>query len=186
MSLSRWLRFAGTVLAASLGLAAAGCWNPFAPDQGGGGGGPEYYEFCDSAYKVVKNLQYAYNSRDLYHYLDCFRSDFEFHLLQVDYDDYDGDGIEDTYWGLDLEEAFHEQMFAMVYSIDLDFISNSPWQNWYGDPTGQSQRSLYTFDLKVYTGQSEGYQAIGEAEFICRPDSTGEYYIWQWWDHSET
>ncbi|NLP06536.1 hypothetical protein GX411_11400 [Candidatus Fermentibacteria bacterium] len=184
--MSRWLRFAGTVLAASLGLAAAGCWNPFAPDQGGGGGGPEYYEFCDSAYKVVKNLQYAYNSRDLYHYLDCFRSDFEFHLLQVDYDDYDGDGIEDTYWGLDLEEAFHEQMFAMVYSIDLDFISNSPWQNWYGDPTGQSQRSLYTFDLKVYTGQSEGYQAIGEAEFICRPDSTGEYYIWQWWDHSET
>ena len=45
-----------------------------------------------------------------------------------------------------------------------------------------------TFDLKVYTdeAQSQGYHASGSALFICREDSTGEWYIWQWWDQSDT
>jgi hypothetical protein len=29
------------------------------------------------------------------------------------------------------------------------------------------------------------YRAQGTAEFICRQDSTGEWYIWQWWDYPD-
>jgi hypothetical protein len=79
-------------------------------------------------------------------------------------------------------------MFNNVSSIDLSLDGNqeSPWN---GDPTGQSYQLLRTFDLKVYTNtaQSNGYRAAGSALFICRPDTnTGEWYIWQWWDQSDT
>lgn len=172
-------------LGLSLSLALSGCWNPFSPESTPGESF-QYYNPCDSAYKVLKNLEYAYVSRDIDHYLDCFRDDFEFHLLEIDWDDYNGDGIIDEYWGLDLEEAFHEVMFGNVSSIELTLsgTSQSPWT---GDSTGQSLQLTRTFDLKVYTSEDppEGYRASGEALFICRPDSTGEWYIWQWWDQSD-
>ena len=40
------------------------------------------------------------------------------------------------------------------------------------------------FDLKVYTdeAQTQGYRASGEAIFICREDSTGQWYVWKWFD----
>jgi hypothetical protein len=166
-------------------LAISGCWNPFSPDTIPGEEN-QYYSPVDSAYKALKNLQYAYVSMDIGHYLDCFRDDFEFHLLQVDWDDYNGDGIIDEYWGLDLEEQFHEAMFSNLFAIELNLsgTSESPWT---GDSTGQSLQLTRTFDLKVYTdeAQSQGFRASGDALFICRKDSTGEWYIWQWWDQSE-
>lgn len=164
----------------------SGCWNPFSPATGEPQG-IQYHNPVDSAYKVLENLQYAYVSRDIGHYLDCFRDDFEFHLQEIDWDDYDGDGVIDEYWGLDLEEEFHILMFNNVSSIDLTLAgtSESPWT---GDSTGLSLQLPRTFDLKVYTNEahSEGYRAAGEAFFVCREDSTGEWYIWQWWDLSDT
>jgi hypothetical protein len=170
-------------------LAASGCWNPVDPPQGGGSG-VQYYEFCDSAWKVLKNLEYSYQSKDLDHYLSCFRDDFEFHLLEVDWDDYDGDGIIDEYWGLDLEDAFHEAMFGFVDVIDLTLSGTAEWP-WPGDSTFQSWELQRTFSLKVYYtipgSPYEGSQASGTALFICRKDTTtGEWYIWQWYDQSET
>lgn len=178
----------GSTLActAALALLAAGCWNPFSPDQDPPSG-PQYFEFCDSAYKVVENLHYAYIARDLDRYMDCFRSDFEFHLLQVDWDDYNGDGIIDEFWGLDLEEQLTELMFDNVFSIELTFTGTQEYP-WEGDPTGESLQLPRVFDLKVYTDGSgtQGYRATGTARFICRPDTTsGEYYIWQWYDESD-
>jgi hypothetical protein len=166
----------------------SGCWNPFSPQTDPNPEVQQYHNPVDSAYKVLENLEYAYTSRDIVHYLNCFRDDFEFHLMEIDWDDYDGDGTIDTYWGLDQEEAFHILMFNNVSSIDLSLDGNqeSPWN---GDPTGQSYQLLRTFDLKVYTNtaQSNGYRATGSALFICRPDTnTGEWYIWQWWDQSDT
>ncbi len=167
---------------------ASGCWNPFSPQTDPNPPVQQYHNPVDSAYKVLENLEYAYTSRDIVHYLDCFRDDFEFHLMEIDWDDYDGDGTLDTYWGLDQEEAFHILMFNNVSSIDLSLNGNqqSPWT---GDPTGQSYQLQRTFDLKVYTNtaQNDGYRATGSALFICRPDTnTGEWYIWQWWDQSDT
>jgi hypothetical protein len=181
--------FIAALSAVVAALAVSGCWNPVDPEQGGGGG-PEYYTFCDSAWKVIKNLEFAYQAKDLDHYLACFRSDFEFHLLEVDWDDYDGDGIIDEYWGRDLEEQFHESMFGFVDNIDLTFSGNAEWP-WSGDSTGQSLELPRTFDLKVYYtipgSPYEGSQASGQAIFICRTDTTtGEWYIWMWFDQSET
>ena len=163
------------------------CWNPFAPDTTPGEE-YQYYKPCDSAYKVLKNLEYAYLSRDIDHYLACFRDDFEFHLLECDYYDYDGDGVDDTFWGLDLEEEFHVAMFNTVCSIEL-VLSGTSQQPWTGDPQGIAQQLQRTFDLKVYLDASgtTGYRAAGSATFICRPDSTtGEWYVYMWFDNSDT
>ena len=166
----------------------SGCWNPFSPNTGEDPPPVQYHSPVDSAYKVLENLEYAYISRDIGHYLDCFRDDFEFHLQEIDWDDYNDDGILDTYWGLDQEEAFHINMFnsTNVISIDLGLEGNQQSQ-WTGDPTGQSYQLQRTFELKVFMSNDPGYRATGSALCICRPDTTtGEWYIWQWWDLSDT
>ena len=116
-------------LIAALAL-VAGCWNPFSPDTQQGEE-VQYYSPVDSAWKVLKNLEYAYISLDIDHYLDCFRSDFEFHLLEVDWFDYDGDGTIDEYWGLDSEEEFHISMFDNVAAIELTLSGTTeyPWDD---------------------------------------------------------
>lgn len=174
------------VLGAVLTVSAAGCWNPFAPDKDPDPSESQYYDFCDSAYKVIANLRYAYMSRDIDLYMTCFREDFEFHLLQVDWADYDGDSIQDTYWGLDLEEAFNENVFDNSVNIELTFLGNTEI-DWSGAPPEMECLELpRSFDLYVYTnsGGTTGYHAQGTARFICRPDSTGEYYIYRWYDES--
>lgn len=169
-------------------LVLTGCL--FSPEPGDPPEDDLYYSPADSAWKVVANLQLAYVNRDIDHYLECFRDDFEFHLLEQDWDDYNGDGIIDTYWGLDKEEEFHEGLFGVVELIELTFTGNMQYPN-PADPTGESLSLPRTFDLKVYetvSGPSgpEGFRASGSAEFICRVDSvTGEWYIWQWNDQSE-
>ncbi|MCK4806893.1 MAG: hypothetical protein KAT09_04570 [Candidatus Aegiribacteria sp.] len=167
-------------------IIVSGCWNPFSPATEPGTE-IQYYNPVDSAYKVLKNLEYAYKSLDIVHYLNCFRDDFEFHLREIDWDDYNDDGIIDEYWGIDQEEAFHILMFNNVSSIELT-LSGTQQSPWTGDSTGQSLQMPRTFDLKVYTNEahSEGYRASGSALFICRKDSMGEWYIWQWWDLSDT
>jgi hypothetical protein len=182
-------RVTAAVFAATAAVCiTVGCWNPVDPPQGLPPP-PQYYEFCDSAWKVLKNLEYSYQSKDLDHYLSCFRDDFEFHLLEVDWDYYYGGPVLDTWWGLDLEEEFHEAMFGFVDVIDLTLSGTVEWP-WSGDSTGQSLELQRTFELKVYYtlpgSPYEGSQASGTALFICRSDSTGEWYIWKWFDQSET
>lgn len=176
------------VLGIAVVLSATGCWNPFGTPDDDGQQGPQYYENCDSAWKVVENLKYSYTARDITRYLDCFRDDFEFHLLEVDWADYSNppDGIVDTFWGLDLEEQYTDMMFSVVTSIELTMWGGTEYP-WSGDPTGETIVVSRQFDLKVYTDESgtQGYRATGNAEFWCKPDSTGQYYIWQWWDYSE-
>jgi hypothetical protein len=177
---------AAAALAAMAMLFVASCWNPFQPPTDDGDDA-QYYDPADSAWKVLKNLEYAYVSLDPGHYTDCFRSDFEFHLLEVDWDDYDGDGLIDQYWGQDIEEDFHQQMFASVTAIELT-LSGTQESPWSGDSTGEALQLSRTFDLKVYTdgAHTTGYRASGNALFICRPDSMGEWYVWQWYDNSDT
>ncbi len=165
----------------------SGCWNPFSPEIDPKPPPIQYHNPVDSAYKVLENLQYAYISRDIGHYLACFRDDFEFHLLEIDWADYTGNGVIDEYWGLDLEEEFTTSMFnsTNVTTIDLT-LSGSSQYPWTGDSTGQSLQLDRTFNLKVYTLDG-GFIASGTALFICREDtSSGEWYIWQWWDLSDT
>ncbi len=185
--MSRQKAAAVVVFAVVIAMITPSCWNPFSPPTTV----PDslqlqYYNPADSAWKVLKNLEYAYISRDIDRYSACFRDDFEFHLLEVDWGNYWGTEEIDSWWGKDLEEQFHETMFSMVNAIELTLTGTqeSPWS---GDSTGLSLALPRTFDLKVYTdgGHTTGYRASGSALFICREDSTGEWYVWQWWDQSD-
>ena len=174
------------VLVAVLTVFAAGCWNPFGPPEGDDPIESQYYEYCDSAYKVLANLRHAYITRDIELYSSCVRDDFEFHLLYVDWGDYDGDGFEDQYWGLDLEEAFTHNVFENSEDIELTFTGDTEME-WSGALPGSGYLELPRgFDLNVYTdvSQGSGFHAQGTARFVCRPDSTGEYYIYRWFDES--
>jgi len=170
----------------SLAITSAGCWNPFSPPSDDNPSGPQYYENCDSAWKVIANLQTAYVARDINRYLDCFTSDFEFILLEVDWADYDGDGTIDHSWGLDTEDQFTDAMFDQVNHIELTMWGGFEYP-WAGDSTGTTMDIGRQFDLKVYTDQAgtQGYRATGQAEFYCTQDSTGQYRIWKWIDESE-
>lgn len=135
----------------------------------------------DSAYKVIENLQHAYISMDLELYMSCFRDDFEFHLLDITWPQ------TDSFWGYETELMFHQNMFSYVSLIELEMHGDVqiPWS---GDSTGESWQLTRSFDLRVYPpgSQTEGYRAIGDAIFICRTDSAGQWYVWLWWDLSQT
>ena len=132
---------------------------------------------------MVENIEYSYNAKYLSHYMSCFREDFIFHLAPQ------SSQPPDTTWGYDVEESFHEPMFEYVDEIDLEFTGNVEYP-WSGDSTGQSLALQRSFDLKVYYAVPgspyEGSCASGSVLFICRPDSNGDWYVWQWWDSSET
>ncbi len=180
-------KFAAAVVITSIILSVSACLNPFAPKTNPSVNPHQYHAPVDSAWKVLENMEYAYISRDINHYMACLRSDFEFHLLETDWEDYTGNGVIDEYWGIDLEEEFHIAMFNAVTAIELNLIGEAEYP-WTGDPSGLSLALPRTFDLKVYTdgAHSTGFRASGSALFICREDSEGEWYIWQWWDQSET
>lgn len=166
-------------------LAINGCLT--GPDSSTASGPP--WALCDSAFKVVENLRYAYNHMDLDLYMSCFREDFVFHILDYGWPYFDPseDTDPDSSWGYSKEMHYHRSMFSAVHDIDLQMTGDvqSPWT---GDSTGESLQLLRSFDLKVYPTewQFEGIRASGDAMFICRRDGTGEWYIWQWWDQSET
>jgi hypothetical protein len=137
----------------------------------------------DSAWKVIWNLEIAYEGRDLDEYMSCFREDFIFHLSPH------SSQPPDTTWGFAIEMGFHQPMFNYVDSIDLEFTGDTEY-TWEGDSTGESLRLDRSFYLKVYYtvpgSPFEGSKASGTAMFICRPDSNGDWYVWQWADLSET
>ena len=165
------------ILLVFLTLIVATCTSTTGP----GAAGPPWIP-PDSAWEVVENLEYAYNTMDLGLYMSCFRDDFVFHLAPI------WPQSPDTTWGIEVEEQFHQSMFYFVYDIDLTLSGSAGWP-WSGDSTGQSWELQRIFDLKVYYvipgSPSEEAEASGSAMFICRPDSADDWYIWQWWDCSE-
>jgi len=134
------------------------------------------WEYPDSAYKVIENLEYAYETMDLELYMSCFRYDFEFTgCVQP----------EPTTWGYVTEGLVHDCMFDIVYDVDLAFEGSgeSPWS---GDSTGESLELERIFDLNVYMDEYSGFRASGQEIFICRPDGDGTWYVWKWFDYSDT
>lgn len=143
---------------------------------------PTPWEDPDSAWKVIENLELAYITMDLELYMSCFREDFEF-----TYFDFTLPEPWTISWGYDTEEEKHQNMFTSVPDIDLVLTGDfqSPWT---GDSTGASLQLTRTFDLKLYddSTQTSGIRATGQALFICRQDSAGIWYVWLWYDQSDT
>lgn len=168
-------------------LASTACL--FSPQSGDGDPDPGFYTPADSAWKVMANFQLAYQTQNIDAYLECLDDEFEFLLLEVDWDDYDGDGIIDQSWGRDIEESYTTNMFNSPEAeiIELTLNGNSEYV-WPGDPSGQTLSLVRSFDLKVYYwdgDEQKGYRAQGDAIFLCKPNEDGEYQIWQWTDLSE-
>jgi len=114
----------------------------------------------------------------------CFRDDFMHHLLEVDLDDYNGDGIIDEYWGLETELDFAESVFSAADSVRFS-IAGADFVPWSGDSTGQSMEAQRTMTRELIL-PSDTTLEVRPVTLISRPDSQGNWYIWQWWDLSDT
>ena len=122
-------------------------------------------------------MEYSYCEQNLNEYLKCIRSDFEFNYVS------NGDTLS---WGFDTEQNIHISMFNQVSEVWLTVFGFEQY-HWSGDTTGSTLVLPREYDLKVFmVPDSVEYRAQGTAEFICRQDSIGEWYVWQWWDYPDT
>ena len=180
------LRTGSLCLPVTGALLSAGCI--FAPPPVDNGN-PPLYQIAETPEKLLENFTLSYETRNIDEYLHCLHDDFEFILLEVDWADYNGDGIIDHSWGRDKEEEFTTGMFMSYSAQNIELTLNGTSNaEYYGDPTGATRQLVRSFELKVYfveDGVQVGHRASGEAIFLCRPDENGEYRIWQWTDLSE-
>lgn len=187
MSLRKGKLLVVTVI--SLILVGSACL--FNPDEKETSGDTGYHSPVDSAYKVIENFELAYETKNMDAYMDCLHEEYEFMLLEVDWDDYNGDGIIDESWGLDIEEAMTSNLFSSTNAEIIELILEGNNQTtWYGDHTGATLQLVRSFSLKVFyydeEGVIQGFQAAGDAVFLCKPNDEGDYVIWQQQDLSET
>ncbi len=178
--------FTGIVTLALVGSACL-----FSPDSGGEGPSSDYYSPVDTPEKLLSNFKLAYQTKNLDAYMDCLHDEFEFMLLEVDWDDYTGNGVIDESWGRDIEEDMTANMFSSDQAEIIELTLDGNTQTvWYGDSTGTTLQLVRSFDLKVYyynpDGTVSGFHALGDAVFLCKPNADGDYQIWRWEDQSET
>ncbi|MCD6587367.1 MAG: hypothetical protein J7K88_02315 [Candidatus Fermentibacteraceae bacterium] len=179
------------VMVSVVALVLAGSACLFSPEGGGESGVTDYFSPVDTPEKLLANFQLAYQTKNLDAYMDCLHEEFEFILLEVDWDDYTGNGEIDQSWGRDIEEQMTSNMFssdqAEVIELTLDGNTETVW---WGDPSGETLQLIRNFDLKVYfyqpDGTVSGFHALGIAKFLCKPNAEGDYQIWRWEDQSET
>jgi len=152
-------------------------------------GGSDYYSPVDTPDKLLANFKLAYTTKNLEACMECLHEEFEFMLLEVDWKDYTGNGEIDQSWGRDIEESMTANMFgstdAEIIELTLDGNTETVW---YGDSTGVTLQLVRSFDLKVYYWDDDeinGYHAVGQAVFLCKPNADGDYQIWRWEDQSE-
>ncbi|MEN8208573.1 MAG: hypothetical protein ABFR50_04900 [Candidatus Fermentibacteria bacterium] len=144
----------------------------------------------NAAWKAVENFQFAYNTQNIDLLEVVLDSDFKHHLEEEYWDDYNGDGIIDTYWDLDIELLFIDAFFDLAGEIELT-LTGEDEQTWPDDSLNWGLELPRIFDLKVhyYVGsQYEEFRISGAVSFICRADSTDEWCVWQlfaqpsiWW-----
>ena len=171
----------------SLALAGSACL--FSPDSGTGEES-EYHSPVDTPAKLMENFLLSYQTKNIDAYMDCLHDEFEFVLLETDWDDYTGDGNIDHSWGRDIEESMTGRMFAssLAESVVLTLDGNQE-SVWYGDSTGTTIQLVRSFHLQVYVTTPEGLEgseAVGDAIFLVKPNEDGDYQIWRWTDLSET
>lgn len=173
----------------TLALVGSACL--FSPNKGKNKTPSMYHSPVDTPVKLLENFVLAYQTKNINAYMDCLHGEFEFKLLEVDWDDYTGNGEIDESWGRDLEELYTGNMFASqdAEEINLTLEGNNE-TIWFGDSTGTTLQLVRSFNLKVYftepNGTINGFQAVGQAVFLCKPNADGDYVIWRWEDQSET
>ncbi len=172
----------------SLVLAGSACL--FSPEDGGSGGQSQYNSPVDTPTKLMENFLLSYQTKNIDAYMECLHEEFEFVLLEIDWEDYTGNGEIDESWGIDIEENMTGSMFSSSHAevVDLTLDGNIE-STWYGDSTLVTIQLVRSFDLKVYyyeDGAQKGFHALGDAYFLVKPNEDGDYQIWRWTDRSQT
>jgi hypothetical protein len=187
-------RLAVLALAAVVILGLAGCWNPFAPDEGKPKPRPEAdYRVRTTPANVVHNMQLAYVNKNADEYLDCLSEDFVFYANEVDV----GQGIPE-FWYKDTERNIHENMFSdsppdPQYTVDTiqlqltlankDSIASSvPGEEW--DRIFTESVILY---VNLFSGTTFYANAPSEYRFRVDQDQVGPngeqlWEIYEWYD----
>ena len=128
---------------------------------------------------ALENYQYSLETQDMDLLEETLAAEFVYTLAEVDWDDYDGDGIIDTEFSRQFYLELVSQMFSSyeIIELTLEGTSATPWS---GDPTGETMQYLRTCYMKAYNwvgGQQEGWMKHGDASFLCKPDSAGVWRI---------
>ncbi len=132
---------------------------------------------------LLADLEYAWTAMDISALENCLRNDFMHHLQEEDWADYNGDGIIDEYWGLEIELDFAESAFTQADSIYFS-LSGGDSFTWSGDSTGQSMEMPRVLTREIFFPGDTTLE-VRPVIFICRPDTQGKWYIWQWFDLEE-
>lgn len=131
----------------------------------------------DSAWKVLENLQTAYAMMDIDGFLACLDEDLEFVLFYPD--SATGETVESR-WGRDVEEEFHRALFDEAENIEFTLLAEDPGSI----PEAGSDGSLKLergYSLQITT-EGDFYSTSGRLVFVCRPDTSGDWTITEWWD----
>jgi hypothetical protein len=157
-------------------LLLAGCWDPFKPrviPYTAGGLGQEE--------KLIVNLQYAYNNKDITRYVSLLADTFIFRFADLDSAYLKSKNIQLPYWGRSDEENSARGLFAYADQINLQ-IQPGTWQTNSGDPSGQSKKTRRYYTLDIQPTPPEIGNAAGYATFIIQRDATGAWRIVRWDD----
>jgi hypothetical protein len=193
MRLSLLRRLAVPALLAVFACLLAGCWNPFAPPGGeGGGGGTADFKVRTSPANVLHNIETAYEYRNAGEYLDCLSEDFIFYPSDEDVQDPDLNIPPE--WEKAEETTMHTNMFddgSDVESIALTLTdSNITYDE--GDPSDPDDDTyIYEEDVDLRVNLSGGLILLAstpsEYHFRVDIDQTGPngerlWEIYKWFD----
>jgi len=149
--------------------------------------------------ELLGNLQKAYQEKNINIFKQLLHPEYRFELLLSEYSsigvDMDGDGIRDSWWGLDEEIELTRNMFERGSSdgsypvadkIDLR-LQIPPQEVWEIDPADGREDWIVIpcyFDLTLtYYSSNSSYVANGVARFYL-VEEKGRWYIRIWRDES--
>lgn len=183
-----------------LTLFTFGCKNPFNPEATDKDTEIEGLP-NNTPMNVLKNLEQAYNQKNLELYKNVLSEDFRFELIASEADeinsgvDLDGDGCADTWWGYQREISYHTNLFRDGSSdgrypppdqinLTLEIPQEDLWEE---DPEAGHENwwivtCFFELTLEFYNRSSNQY-ATGYSTFYLKPEND-RWYIAIWRDES--
>jgi hypothetical protein len=179
-------------------LLLTSCDNPFRPKLFDVSRGDE--EVLNSTpEKLLRNLERAYQEKNINLYLSLLHPDFRFELIASEVSqigvDFNDDNIYDSWWGYEQEREFTTRMFRDgssdgqypppdAISLRLQIPPQDKWEIDY--TIGHENWVIVTcsFDLILsYVATNSSFNARGKASFYLRPVGK-RWYIAIWRDES--
>jgi len=144
-------------------MGVTGCWNPFSPDDGGGGGDGQYDRTNPD--KLLNFFASAYVDKNVDRYGEALDDDFSFEFLS---DDYTKAGVDSVtpYWGKGEDVENTGNMFGSPKTFGITFDFGLPIEPWYettvvlnpGKLNEQTVQALWTRrqpDIQVVVDEGE-------------------------------